>query len=248
LGALVTPNPAIAKIVQPLPSAGGSPPEENEPFSLRVSERLRHKGRAISGPDYERLLLHQHPEVFSAHVLRPASVAEAGEVRMVVLPVVKTVPSDVPPVFLPGDLKVMATDLQGVAPLSARVRVLNPSYVWLTVIAEVQFRQDRSFQAYAAQLSADLNAFISPWLYAQSTVADPARSFRLSELTTYLRRLPYVEFLAACSLGRSDDSAGAFTAVGNDAGGDPLIAPDGPASLLIGVPAHRISMMAAASL
>ena len=247
LGALVMPNPAIAKIVQPLPSAGGSPPEENEQFALRVSEHLRHKGRAIAGPDYERLLLQRYPEVFSAQVLRPASVAEAGAVRVVVLPVVKTVPSDVPPVFLPGDLKAMAVDLQGVAPLSARVTVINPDYVWLIVNAEVQFRRDRSFQAYAAQLSADLNAFISPWLYAQSTVADPARSFRLSELTAYVRRLPYVEFLAACSLERGDDSAGAFTAVGNDAGGDPLIAPDGPASLLIGVPAHHISMVAVAS-
>ena len=249
LNTLVLPNPAIAQIAQPLPSTGGAPPEQNEPFAMRVSERLRHKGRALAAPDYERLLLQQHPEVFSARVLRPDSVDEAGEVRIVVLPVVRTVPADVPPVFLPGDLRAMADGLEEVAPLSAQVRVLNPTYTWLTVHAAVQFRRDRSFQAYAAELSQDINAFVSPWLYDQSIVKEPVRSFRLSALTDHIRRqLAYVELLDRCLVTVDAGPAGTVTYPRDDAEIDPLIAPRGTASLLIGVTAHALTAVAPASL
>ncbi|MBI2512810.1 MAG: baseplate J/gp47 family protein [Opitutae bacterium] len=242
LNALVRDNPIVTQIAQPLPSSGGAPPEDSEQFSTRVSERLRHKGRAVAAPDYERLLLAARPDIFFVTALPPRDTASAGTTTLLVLPKIATPPVDPPPVFLPGDLTAMADALRATAPISANVVVVNPHYEWLTVTAQVVFRSDQSFQFYAARLSADLNAFISPWLYAQATVTQVERSFRLSALLNFVRRLDYVRLLASCQVAVCAPAASLvplFTADPGD--GDPLIQPTRSDALLIGVAQHDLA-------
>ena len=56
-------NPAIAAVAQTYQSFAGEPEEETDTFYIRVSEHLRHKGRAITLFDYERLVLEAFPEI-----------------------------------------------------------------------------------------------------------------------------------------------------------------------------------------
>ena len=51
---------------QPYPSFGGRIPELDKAYYVRTSEYLRHKGRAITIFDYERLVLEAFPEIFKA--------------------------------------------------------------------------------------------------------------------------------------------------------------------------------------
>jgi hypothetical protein len=55
--------PGITKVTQPLASFGGRPPEALEMRNIRMSERLKHKNRAVSPWDYERLILAHFPDV-----------------------------------------------------------------------------------------------------------------------------------------------------------------------------------------
>lgn len=60
---------AIKKISQPYASFGGKKIEAGDQFYARSSERLRHKHRAITIWDHERLVLNEFPEVYLAKCL-----------------------------------------------------------------------------------------------------------------------------------------------------------------------------------
>ena len=54
----------IETVLQPFASFDGKAPERGLQFYTRVSERLRHKGRAITPWDYERLVLNRFPSIY----------------------------------------------------------------------------------------------------------------------------------------------------------------------------------------
>jgi hypothetical protein len=54
----------VSKVEQPFASFDGKHKEINKEFYTRVSERLRHKGRAINSWDYEHLVLDRFPSVY----------------------------------------------------------------------------------------------------------------------------------------------------------------------------------------
>ncbi|MBO9618708.1 MAG: carboxypeptidase-like regulatory domain-containing protein [Niabella sp.] len=61
---LVTPVAEIGKVQQPFASFDGKHREVGKEFYTRVSERLRHKGRAVTAWDYEHLVLDRFPSVY----------------------------------------------------------------------------------------------------------------------------------------------------------------------------------------
>ena len=61
---LVTAVSQISKVQQPFASFDGKHREIGKEFYTRVSERLRHKGRAINAWDYEHLVLDRFPSIY----------------------------------------------------------------------------------------------------------------------------------------------------------------------------------------
>ena len=58
-------KPAEVKSVsQPFESFGGAPVEIGREFYMRISERLKHKNRAVTATDYEKLILEYFPDTF----------------------------------------------------------------------------------------------------------------------------------------------------------------------------------------
>jgi hypothetical protein len=66
---LEVPAPAISKVQQPFASFDGKPAEISSVFYTRVSERLRHKNRAINAWDYEHLILNRYPTVYKVKAI-----------------------------------------------------------------------------------------------------------------------------------------------------------------------------------
>ena len=90
---LVKPIKGIGPAVQPSPSFGGRSPESDRALYTRISERLRHKDRAVQMWDYERLVLERFPDISMVRVIparRPGAAAPdsagPGHVRVVVVP------------------------------------------------------------------------------------------------------------------------------------------------------------------
>ncbi|MCA8884269.1 MAG: hypothetical protein KDA50_11080, partial [Rhodobacteraceae bacterium] len=79
---LQLPDPAVAKIVQPFPSFGGAPEEAAAPFRTRVSERMRHKNRAITPWDVEALVLEAFPALYRVKCLPITALMRDGSGRV----------------------------------------------------------------------------------------------------------------------------------------------------------------------
>ena len=74
--------PGIKKIDQIVDSFGGRPAESQQQFKTRIGERLRHKNRAVTAWDYERLILERFSEIFKVKCFANMVAAPLPEDRI----------------------------------------------------------------------------------------------------------------------------------------------------------------------
>lgn len=210
---LVEGNIAVKKIAQPLPSFGGRLPEQaGHEFMRRVSERLRHKDRAVSRWDYEHLLLQAFNEVQRAKCIphtryRPwekASESAPGFVSVAVIPRLdgRTGHALAEPRFTQGKLDDMATHLAQRANLfvafgekaEARLQVVNPLYEKVDVKVKVAFQPGDEVY-FKQQLTEALTHYISPWLADASTPPVFDRTLDKSAILQFVEEQPYVDYV-----------------------------------------------------
>ena len=73
------PDAAVKSIAQPFASFGGRGAESSQAFYTRISERLRHKDRAIDLWDYERLILEAFPQIYQGPLPEPHALRAERE-------------------------------------------------------------------------------------------------------------------------------------------------------------------------
>lgn len=199
--------PEIGTIDQPLPSFGGRPPETDRTFEVRVGERLRHKDRAILAWDDERLVLERFPAVWKVAVLPARDTLghpAPGEVTVMVVPgpdarqgVDPTAPE------ASSDLLSEIGDYLAVrASPFADIRVVNPSYVRLRVVAEVVFRGEDAGGAGIERLNDDLVRYLSPWFYDAERAALGGHYVSEPAIAEFVATRPYVVWLEALEVHR----------------------------------------------
>ncbi|MEA3046200.1 MAG: hypothetical protein QOJ53_532, partial [Sphingomonadales bacterium] len=155
--------PGVARVAQPLDSAGGRPAEDAAMQRRRVAERVRHRGRGLLGWDLERLVLAEFPGIDRVRVLAagdPAAGPQAGEVTVIVVPAQGGADPPDPgrPRALPRLRDSIKLQLEGTASPFARVQVVDPVYAPLDVTAQVVVESD-----CGDALRAALASFLSPW-------------------------------------------------------------------------------------
>lgn len=235
---LRTADPRIKGVLQPLASFGGLEGEDEERFATRVAEDLRHKGRAVTLWDFERWVLARHPSVFFARALPPVHSTEAGGVTLVVAPVRRMILAGQPPAFTRDELQLIWNDLMKRASPNVQITVANPLYDRVRVIVQVAFSPDRTFQHYAECLSAELDAFIAPWVFTQTESSELVRveGFSAEELAAFISSRTYVERLGNCEV--RVVAAGRAT----ESGALAQIAPSSPRALLLPAARHEITV------
>lgn len=205
---LLQPVAAIVGVSQPEPSFGGRLAEDEVAYYTRVSEQLRHRGRALTPWDYEHLLLAQFPDVHSAKCLTPDQLPGPrilGQVVMVVLPRPDLVPGNAQPLFGAGELKTMQRYLEQLAPPAAQLRVRNPLYEQVQVRGKVAYRQPTAGPAvrYEQQLLRDLAAFLSPWQPDETGRSGFLHRPTAPAVAAFLNQLPYVRGISGFSVLKS---------------------------------------------
>ncbi|GAA4055245.1 hypothetical protein GCM10022409_48000 [Hymenobacter glaciei] len=208
LSRLARPNPALATVAQPLASFGGAAAEEAAAYNTRVSERLRHRGRAVTPWDYEHLVLEHFPEVYQTKCLRanqvPAAIRRPGLVVVVVTPYPPTATAGYQlPNFSPHQLDRMQALLQRVAAPRIRVQVCNPFYEQVQVRGKVRFTESAKLAtpqpgALLARLEQELREFLSPWARAAGAPGQP-QGLTGARVLSFLNQRPYVEFVTGFS-------------------------------------------------
>ena len=197
---LVNREAGIKKVQQPYASFGGSPRETDEAYYRRVSERLRHKDRAVSLWDYEHLVLEQFKEVYKVKCLNHTCgnrFTAPGKVTIVVIPDI--INQNVFDIFEP---RVSAAKLRAIQEfLIARTslfvvpQVINPEYeaVHLALKARIKHGMDENF--YLKRLEEDLKKFLSPWAYAETAGIVFDVELHQHTLVNYIEALDYVDFI-----------------------------------------------------
>jgi len=249
---LVAQNPRIAAIQQPYSSFGGRPPEQPERFATRVSERLRHKQRALSPWDYERLALQRFAQLHKVKCLTAVETrlrtrdAEAppGLVEVVVVPDIRAqLPADAFAPRAPANLLAdIQTYLAERAPPNVTVRVRNPQYIAVAVILGVRFAPGVDERFARQRLADDINRFLSPWAYDEGAEVTIGGKIYANSLIDFIDRRDYVDFVAEIKLLRSDDDGDNFTLIPPVAE-DYHVATDQPDQVLVAARRHFITVV-----
>ena len=199
-------NAAIKQISQPYPSFGGWPDESKPNFYRRVSEHLRHKGRAITLFDYERLVLEYFPEVFKikciTHSLGLPNEARdfhvaPGHVIVAIIPDLSKL--ELADRFQPKATRNLLDRVEDFLKLRTspfvQVRALNPRYQLFRVTGNIRFAKGKSADFYKKQLQKDLDQFLAPWAFGERDKIDFGGVVYKSVILKFIESLEYVDYI-----------------------------------------------------
>ena len=197
--------PGIQNVSQPLPSFRGKPRESNTHFYTRVSERLRHKNRASTSWDYERLILESYPDIQKVICLTDLAGSygySPGSLVLIVIPKEgihwqenqweKRVSNQ-----LLLEIKQFLSNY--ISPF-VQLEVRNPHYEKVKIICSVKFDQKHSFGYYIIQLNKDLNHFLTADILENQMGEELGGKIHSSDVLSFIRSLPYVEFATRFSM------------------------------------------------
>ncbi|HEU5218314.1 MAG TPA: baseplate J/gp47 family protein, partial [Gemmatimonadales bacterium] len=237
---LVQPDARIAKVEQPYSSSGGKPAERPETLDVRVSERLRHKQRALSAWDYERLVLGRFTQIYKAKCL-----SAAGGVEVVVIPDIRELhPSDT---FAPKAPTNLLAEIQAYlaerAPSDARVQVRNAQYVQVQVRLGVRFRPGLDEGFAQRRLNDDLIRFLSPWAFDEGAELMIGGKIYANSILDFIDRREYVDFVVGLKLFRSRDGKNYDLVLPPVGDYDYHVATTAPDQVLVAAPRHYFDVI-----
>lgn len=193
-------NAHIKSITQPFGSFGGAPEEASAAYYQRISERLRHKDRAINLWDYEHLILERFKEVYKVKCLPHTlnnNFNAPGHVALVVVP--DTVNQNAYDIFQPRLSTAKRNEIQNyinsLNTFFVEAQVINPDYEEIKITLNAKFNTGYDEFFYTNQLEEDIKKYLSPWAYKDTSKLRFGVTFHRSKLIAYLEHLDYVDYL-----------------------------------------------------
>ncbi|KUJ62158.1 hypothetical protein AR687_09045 [Flavobacteriaceae bacterium CRH] len=224
----------IKSVTQPYNSFDNKPEESNEDYYRRISERLRHKNRAITMWDYEHIVLQKFPELYKVKCLNhtcDCSYQSPGNVTLVVIP--DTVNKNVFDIYQPrvstATLNKVKKHIDQLNSMHVTTYVINPKYEEVQVDLKVKFKPGFDENFYMQELNADIIKFLSPWALDKNVPITFGVSIHSSVLINYIEKLGYVDYLQDVKLLKD----GALS--------DKVAVPSNPKSILVSAKSHIIS-------
>lgn len=197
---LITRVPQVKSVSQPYNSFDGKYKETDTEFYRRISERLRHKHRAITQWDYEHLVLQEFPEVFKVKCLNHTSEKSymaPGYVTLMVVPNIKN--KNAFDIYQPRVSRASLNRIQNYVnelnTMHVTAQVINPNYKEAKVEAKVKFFEQYDETFYLRQLDEDIKKYISPWAFTDAKDIDFNVVLNVNQLVTYLEQLHYVDYI-----------------------------------------------------
>jgi hypothetical protein len=202
---------SIRTVSQPFHSFGGRPQEQDRDYFKRVSERLRHRNRAVTIWDYERLVLEQFPFLYKAKCLNHTSETcelAPGHVLMIVIPKGSGANSYDPlqPRVSQATLNDIEAFLGGLCSRHITVKARNPDYEPVKFEFSVKFKGMTDPITGKDRLNDELVRYISPW------AANPESGLRFgmtiyrAEVIRFIENLDYVDFIKWFVMYHMDES------------------------------------------
>lgn len=208
----------VKKLIQPFESFGGRVPEGQGHFYIRVSELLRHKGRAIQKFDYERLVLEAFPKIFkvkcishsfsmNAHQYKNDFPMAPGYVLLAVIPdlnQLKAAKSYEPkaPVSMLDDIQEYCKKIT--SPF-VRFRAMNPRYEKVHFCLTIKLIAGKDKNYYKEKLKQDLREFLAPWAIGEYQKLRFGQCLGRSDVIRFLETRDYVDYIIELLMRHDED-------------------------------------------
>jgi hypothetical protein len=198
-----------------------------------VSERLRHKNRAITLWDYEHLILQKFPDIHKVKCLNHTSETSflaPGEVLIIVIPDI--VNKNVFDIYQPRVSMALLNEVQkSINKLNSfhvNAVVRNPDYEEVTVNLKVKFHEGFDESFYKKQLNEDITRLLSPWAFERTAEIRFGVTLHRSTVINYIENLGYVDYVADVKLQKGGETS------------TKSIAPESPKAILVSAKQHQI--------
>jgi hypothetical protein len=202
---LVTVVPGIKSIKQPESSFGGKVEEAEPEYFARLSERLRHKSRAVNNWDYERLVLEQFPSIYKVKCLNNYYQGQFLPGHVTVVPIInlKNKQSEKFHSELPSasylELRRIEEFLNRRSSVFAKIHAINPQPDYVKINCRVKFKSGLNKGFYLQQLNEDLVKFLTPWA-GESDMASFSTKIYSSSIISFIDKRDYVDYVADLSM------------------------------------------------
>ncbi len=206
---LLEPKAEVKKVEHPFPTFGGRPAEQPAHFYTRISERLRHKNRAVTVWDYERLVLEAFPHIYKVKCLNHTLFTPTetgfgkynelapGHVTLIAIPNLRNHNAIDPlrPYVSLGDLEAVADFLKKHLSCHVNLHVHNPVFEPVRVEFCVKFHPGTDEAFHLKLLKTEITRFLSPWAFEEGrAISFGGRMFK-SSLINFVEERPYVDYL-----------------------------------------------------
>jgi hypothetical protein len=240
----------ITKVTQPFSSFGGSIKEQSEEFYVRVSERLRHKNRAVTIWDYEHLVLQQFPAIYKVKCLNHTryntitdiNELSPGHVSLVIISNVKNKNALDP--LKPKTSLITLTQIEEfineIKSPCAHLHVRNPIFEEVQVEFNVKFKPGYDIGFYGQQLNAELKQFLAPWTYGTKDIVFGGKLHK-SVVINFVEDREYVDYVTCFNMHQWIPT-GLHTAPDVDKDIDEAVTTTS-ASILTSYPTHLITVL-----
>ncbi len=179
-------------IFQPLSSVGGRQEETEQQLYTRISQRLRHKDRAISTRDYEDIVLSSFPQISSVKCIKK----NKNHIIVVVLDRSNSVNNGrIFPETSKSTLNSIREELFKHCSPFVKIDVINPVYEKFKIVVEVKFKDDDNTEIYKKELNNAIKMFLSPWRFDINDTQNIkiGNSIRSIDIITFIKSLDYVK-------------------------------------------------------
>ncbi|HRD81158.1 MAG: baseplate J/gp47 family protein [Saprospiraceae bacterium] len=251
------PDAAVKKIVHPFPSFGGRGAEAPDDYYTRVSERLRHKDRAIALWDYEHLILEAFPQIYRAKCLNHTQFEPTedgvgiyrelapGHVTIITLPnqQAQNLRNPLRPYTALGVLEDIHSFLSLRTSCFVKLHVRNPQFEEVRVHFRLRLFEGFDEKYYVIRLQEAIVRFLSPWAFTEGGVPSFGGKIYKASLINFVEEQHYVDYITDFQL---------FHDIGGVAGTADLDEVQGSraVSILVSAPAgkHHIQLIHPAEL
>ncbi|MCB0457249.1 MAG: baseplate J/gp47 family protein [Flavobacteriaceae bacterium] len=229
----------VKKVSQPYNSFGGKPEETSTGYYKRVSERLRHKDRAINQWDYEHLILQKFTEVYKVKCLNHTqgeNYQAPGYVDIVVIPDI--VDNNAFDIYQPRLSTAKRNEIQAyINTLNSffiTAQIINPEYEEIEISCKVKFHIGYDENYYVGEVEDAIKKYLSPWAFEETNSLNFGITFHRSKIIQFLEQLEYVDFLEDVQVKHRKNIFSAYQEKVN-------VIPTSPKAILVSAKKHYVT-------
>ncbi len=223
IGKLAVTVAQVGKIEQPFASFDGKHAEIGQEFYTRVSERLRHKARAITPWDYEHLVLDRFPSIYKVKCITHtdpnclcrspiAASANTGDNasnccgpqiapgHVLIVPIANLKNRNAANPLQPKTSRRTLLEIENylgkrTSPF-VKVHAKNPVYEQVLVFFRVRFIAGSDKGYYLKKLNDEIVHYLTPWAFDENAEVSFAQKIYASAIINFIEERSYVDFIS----------------------------------------------------